>query len=232
MVLKIVVMKKNSLILVLIICFFTGISNLYGGNHPKKTSQLVSKFLEVKNEEIRGGQEIIVYYSGLPGNSQDWITIVERDKPDNTFGQWFYTQGNKSGSHTFNGIPEGIYEIRVYFDWPDGKYEVKDRLVVNVGGNYNIGESGFFKYNLSGYNADQPIEIEFINLPGNKQDWITLVQKDKPENTFGQWFYTDAKKNGTHVFNGMPAGTYELRVYFNWPDGKFEVMGRETIIIK
>ncbi len=197
-----------------------------------KQSRHASKYLEIKNPNIKAAQDFVLHYSGLPGNKQDWITLVERDKPDNTFGQWFYTQGKKAGTYTFKGVPEGMYEIRVYFNWPDGQYKVMDRLVINVGGSFNLGNSGYFKYEQSGYAANQTITIEYLNLPGNKQDWITLVEKNKPDNTFGQWFYTQGKKSGVHEFNGVPAGTYELRLYFNWPDGKYEVKGRETIIVK
>lgn len=192
-----------------------------------------SKHINLEKSFFKNTDEITFSYRALPGNKQDWITLVEADKPDNTFGQWFYTQGKRSGTHKFNPVKkDGIYEIRVYYNWPDGKYEVKDRIKVHVGKDIVTASSGYFNLQSSGHRANQKINIEFINLPGNKQDWITLVEANKPDNTFGQWFYTQGKRNGTHSFNGVPAGTYELRLYFNWPDGKYEVKGRETIIVK
>ncbi|MBE9139294.1 hypothetical protein IQ254_19175 [Nodosilinea sp. LEGE 07088] len=78
------------------------------------------------------GDAITVEFAGLPGNAQDWITVVEATAPDDTYGEWFYTDGQRSGSHSFSGLPAGIYEVRVYFNWPDGGYVVqeRDRLVI------------------------------------------------------------------------------------------------------
>ena len=84
------------------------------------------------NDVYRSNAPITIRYSGLPGNSQDWITLFEAGRPDNTYGQWFYTNGQRSGSHRFSGVSAGIYEVRVYFDWPSGGYTVQKRVKINV----------------------------------------------------------------------------------------------------
>lgn len=212
--------------------FYTSIFFLSSTSHAQQ-NQLKSKHISIPSQTISVNEKISISYFGLPGNKQDWITIVPVDKPDNTYGQWFYTQGKTNGKHTFNAIQEaGVYEIRTYYNWPDGKFEVKDRLKVYITEGLSLGSSGYFKFNKSGYNSNQPIEIEFLNLPGNKQDWITLVEAHKLDDTYGQWFYTGGKMNGSHTFRAVSPGKYELRLYFNWPDGKFEVKAREIIIVK
>lgn len=77
-------------------------------------------------------EQVIVNYSGLPGNQNDWITLVVESAPDSTYGEWFYTQGQKSGTYIFKGVEPGNYEVRVYFDWPNGGYLVRQRLKIKV----------------------------------------------------------------------------------------------------
>jgi hypothetical protein len=78
------------------------------------------------------GEPVIVEFSGLPGYSQDWITVVPATASESTQGEWFYTGGMKSGNYTFSGLVPGSYEVRVYFDWPDGGYNVKQRYGFTV----------------------------------------------------------------------------------------------------
>ncbi len=82
--------------------------------------------------EYTGSEPVRITFSGLPGNRNDWITLVKATEPDNTNGQWFYTYGERSGSHTFNPTEPGNYEIRLYFNWPSGGYNVQKRVRVSV----------------------------------------------------------------------------------------------------
>jgi hypothetical protein len=88
--------------------------------------------LEVDKEEYTAGDSVVVSWSEAPGNSKDWVTIVTADSTDSTYGDWFYTDGKKSGIHTFAGVAAGKYEIRFYYNWPEGGYEVKSRIRVSV----------------------------------------------------------------------------------------------------
>ncbi len=76
------------------------------------------------------------------------------------------------------------------------------------------------------YTENEPIVVEYFNLPGYQQDWITIVAATASDNTYGEWFYTGGKRSGTYTFKGLPAGNYEVRVYFNWPQGQYTVMSR------
>ncbi|SHO51360.1 tropomyosin [Desulfopila aestuarii] len=81
------------------------------------------------------------------------------------------------------------------------------------------------------YQAGELIEISYDNLPGNRQDWITLIQKDKPDNTYAEWFYTDGKTSGRHTFKALPAGEYEIRTYHDWPKGGYVVQQRRNLVV-
>ncbi|MES0335740.1 MAG: serine/threonine-protein kinase [Candidatus Magnetobacterium sp. LHC-1] len=72
-------------------------------------------------------EPIVVQYSALPGNAQDWLTIVQSSAPTNSYNQWFYTTGQTDGSYQFNGLPPGDYDVRLYYDWPRGGYNLIKR---------------------------------------------------------------------------------------------------------
>jgi TolB-like protein len=77
-------------------------------------------------------EQVSVSWSGFPGNDNDWITLVQADQPDDTYGLWFYTKGQKAGEFTFETVAAGDYEIRAYLDWPAGGYAVKSRVRITV----------------------------------------------------------------------------------------------------
>ncbi len=78
------------------------------------------------------GEDIVLTFSGLPGNETDWITLVPSGTPDDDYGTWFYTNGEESGTHVFTGLAPGDYEIRLYFDYPAGGYNVQGRIKLKV----------------------------------------------------------------------------------------------------
>ena len=77
-------------------------------------------------------EPVTITYSGLPGNQNDWITLVKASEPDSTYGAWFYTSGKRSGTYSFGVVEPGDYEVRIYFDWPNGGYIVQKRLKIKV----------------------------------------------------------------------------------------------------
>lgn len=77
-------------------------------------------------------ESVTISYTGLPGNKNDWITLVKSSEPDSTYGPWFYTSGQRSGTYSFGTVEPGEYEIRVYFDWPNGGYIVRKRIKITV----------------------------------------------------------------------------------------------------
>ncbi len=92
----------------------------------------VSALLVPGKSIYRTREPIKVEYSGMPGNPFDWLTLVRASAAEDTYKEWFYTNGKKSGSCTFKPVPPGDYEIRAYFDWPKGGYKVQQRVSVKV----------------------------------------------------------------------------------------------------
>ncbi len=82
----------------------------------------------------QAGKPVVVEFAGLPGNKQDWISVVPQGVDDKTYksGFWSYLSGRTSGTLTLGTLTPGAYEVRVYLDWPDGGYTVVSRSHFSV----------------------------------------------------------------------------------------------------
>ena len=61
--------------------------------------------------------QIIVEFSGLPGNQMDWLTVADASWADTAHGgQWSYTKGQRSGTMKFIAGNPGSYEARLYLN--------------------------------------------------------------------------------------------------------------------
>lgn len=79
------------------------------------------------------GQKIQVSFSGLPATGQDWIALsAVGHKPDEYFDMKMLEGRPKTGTHSFTGLPQGDYEVRVYTNWPDGGYTVAAKTGIRV----------------------------------------------------------------------------------------------------
>jgi hypothetical protein len=77
------------------------------------------------------------------------------------------------------------------------------------------------------YGADEEVVVQFSGLPGNKKDVITITLPQALPVKFGQQKqYSDGKADGEMKFGKMPAGKYEVRVYFNYPAGGYQIHAR------
>lgn len=84
------------------------------------------------SNKFHASESIEINYKSLSGRANDWITLIEKGRPDNEYAEWFYTQGKVDGSHRFKPLSQGNYELRVYHDWPAGGYQVQQRIDILV----------------------------------------------------------------------------------------------------
>lgn len=79
------------------------------------------------------GEPVLVGFSGMPGNRQDWISIAEMGSPDDAYLYYAYTGGDRDGEVTLHGpMAPGRYEIRAYFDDSSGDKIVRARTEITV----------------------------------------------------------------------------------------------------
>jgi hypothetical protein len=86
--------------------------------------------LEPDKDVFAVGEPIGVRWSGLPGDRNEWITVVPTGTPDTAWGDYAYTDRNPTGRLTLPGQDEpGAYEIRAHLDNPS---EVVARIPITV----------------------------------------------------------------------------------------------------
>jgi hypothetical protein len=215
------------LLLLFTFSFFTSCAEMLSELSKMKTKTL-SQHVSMKSDTYSSDEKIVVDYEGLPGNKKDWITIVKADAPDNSHGEWYYTKGKKRGTATFKALPPGEYEVRVFYDWPKGSYNVEDRYAFTViedraSDPGTSTQSGLAWTNKDEYRQNEKISVNYNGLPGNRKDWIAIAEDNAPDDKYSQLLYTNGRRNGTFVFKGLKPGNYEVRVFFDWPDGGYTI---------
>lgn len=82
-------------------------------------------FVFTGKDVYAAGETVDIYWSGMPGNPQDWVTVAPLSAPDDEPGQGVYTDGAVEGSFEVPGLEPGEYEVRAYYDYPDGGFVVQ-----------------------------------------------------------------------------------------------------------
>jgi predicted small secreted protein len=150
--------------------------------------------------------DIVVTWSGLPGNANDWISIAPQGAAATTATRWVYTGGATSGSFGFESPGTGgAFVARAYLD---------DSYTM-------IGESAAFllgtgvSASKSAYTTAEPIVVNWENLPTNQFDWIAIAPAGSPSTSVTTWVYTNGVSTGQHAFGALGAGTYVVRAFEN-----------------
>lgn len=169
-------------------------------------------------------EPILVNYSGMPDFDGNWIAVSRADAATNskTYIQFFYLYDSRSGNLTFDALIPGDYEVRVYYDWPRAGYSVRIRKPFKV-----ILPQNVSLITKDTYEANEPIVIEYENMPGNDEDWICVSEATSPTNDITYIEYTYMKGlpiNGTHEFKGLTPGNYEIRAYWDYARGGYETL--------
>lgn len=93
---------------------------------------LAGGVLKLDKTTFKVNEPIVVHFAGLPGNKQDWITIVKMPSKNAKWEEWYYTKGQKSGDMKFKGLKPGNYEIRLLYDYPKGGDKVHFKVPFTV----------------------------------------------------------------------------------------------------
>jgi hypothetical protein len=79
------------------------------------------------------------------------------------------------------------------------------------------------------YRESEPIFVTFTGGSGSTSDWMTVVPAGMAEDNWREWVYLNGEPAGTREFKQrLEPGTYEARLYHDWPRGKFQVVARTT----
>lgn len=152
------------------------------------------------------GQTVTVSFSGLPGNTYDWVAIAPAGSPDSAVVRWEYTNGQQSGTYVVTGLADGDYEARAYLNDSYTRLATSTDFVV---GSPTVAASA------SSYATGSDVTINWAGLPGNTYDWVAVAPMGSADTGYVAWVYTGGAKMGSHVFSGLADGQYEARAYSN-----------------
>jgi hypothetical protein len=69
---------------------------------------------------------------------------------------------------------------------------------------------------MSSYVAGTTVSISYSGYPGNTSDWVAIAAAGSPATSFVQFKYLGGNTSGTLTFDGLPAGNYEARGFYDW----------------
>jgi len=168
--------------------------------------------VETTKDTYLRGEEIVAVFENIVVNEGNWIGIYpsgSNNSWENAL-QWEYIEdGLLAGTQTFNAIPAGDYEVRVFlnntFD-TEASYAFK---VENIPLNINVRKNIYNPYEL--------IHVDFQNMRGANGDWIGIfnVAANHAKENAVEWRESKSLVSGELSFLGLAAGTYEARAYFD-----------------
>jgi hypothetical protein len=79
--------------------------------------------------------------------------------------------------------------------------------------------------------SGETITVNYSGMPGLSGDWITITPKTFTDQGWCTWQWSSGE-SGTQYYGGMPAGTYEVRMYYGWSGGQCEVIARKEFTVK
>lgn len=154
-----------------------------------------SQSFETQKKVYSPGEEVVIKYSDFPGNNADWISVVPEGTPDNQYveGSWSYLEGNTDGEFSVNIDKPGKYEIKGYFDWPKGEYNLRVFGTFWVIDNFEdkTPASGKYCYTYSDLTTNETLIIDVNG--SSATGTLSGIVKDHENSYFATW---DTKISG------------------------------------
>jgi len=158
-------------------------------------------------------ESITISTTEMSGDAHDWIAIYPQGSSNawaNVIG-WSFTNGVINYTKNFGGLDVGNYEVRAFF---------KNTYVLEAQSSFsvqdNAGGNALIETSKQEYTVNEVINSSFKNMSGDAHDWIGIYAQGSTnawENVL-QWSFTKGLVNGSKQFQGLPAGNYEIRVFF------------------
>jgi hypothetical protein len=169
------------------------------------------------------GDNITVSWTGMPGDTTDWIALAPQGSSLETTTTWAYTGGVASGSHTFVGgvSASGMYVARAF---PNNTYTLAGESVAFT---VNAPTIVTITTDMSSYGPGENVTVSWTGLPGDATDWVALAPQSSSLVTTTAWAYTGGSTSGSYTFVGgiAAAGTYVARAF---PNNTYSLAGEST----
>ena len=163
--------------------------------------------LSVTKTQVEPCATLFINFSGIDEPApKDWIALYRADDPNDQYGEWEYLNSKSSGTVSMlaPGKP-GVYEARLFLDWPSGGYHDVARTP-----KIYVGDTG---------KAQQP-----VTAPAKP---ASPLDKFRPKNS-------QATGDATNSYSGQVSDPAQLYVYvyaLNYT-GNIRINGEEFYEIK
>ena len=160
-------------------------------------------------------ESIAVNFQYMQGNESDWIGIYPAGASYEFENVITYKQtaGDINGSVNFSNLPVGSYDVRAFFN---NTLTQQASILVNVIADPNYHDVNV-TLNKNLYAQNELIHVAYNYMQGNSTDWIGIYPAGASyefENVI-DWKYTNGSASGELSLNGLDAGEYEVRAFFN-----------------
>lgn len=170
--------------------------------------------ITLAQESYTPSELIEVMFENMTRNSKDWIGIYPAGSSNDWANvvQWKWAGGVMNGSVNFEDLPVGNYEARAFLN---NSFNLEAQQAFSVEADVN--NSVILTSNKTSYLPNELIYVNFDRMSGSPQDWIGIYPAGASyefENVI-EWRLTGGLVQGTLSLDGLPAGSYDIRAFFN-----------------
>ncbi|MGC4118188.1 MAG: lamin tail domain-containing protein [Myxococcales bacterium] len=152
-------------------------------------------------------EQIVVNWVGAPLTPNNWVALAPAGSSKFTITTWKYASGD-SGSLTFDPLPLGSYEVRLFSNdsytlEAFSAFAVEPPAVSLVGTDKPL------------YDVTEGVNLLWTGAPANAKDWVAVAPAGSEVFTFTAWAYTGGTVSGSNLFTALPLGQYVARYFVN-----------------
>lgn len=176
------------------------------------------------------GEQITVRFSGMAGDSQDYVSTALAGSPNTAFIAYAYAQGQREGSLTLPAPGEpGAYELRAFFREDESilrgslPFSVSGTAVPSSTATTAPAAPGLpspearatLALDKPGYAPGETLTVTYAGMFGHPQDYVATAPAGAANSIYLQYRYTEGARTGTATLTApTEPGDYELRAFF------------------
>ena len=167
----------------------------------------------VNKETFNINEQIVVDFSDMTAQNDDWIGIYPADTTDAWANviKWNWTNDIVAGNLTFDALPVGSYEVRAFYNNSLNSEASKQFTVEN-----NVNEATTVTTSKPTYTEGETVTVSFSNMSGDEEDWMAVypVGSTHAWENVVQWDWISGQISGTQEFNNLPLGDIPFLRFF------------------